>query len=491
MVNLKSCFLSRFLILAGWLIWVNPIWAAEITNTEEWMGIYFKGKKLGFSKMVVQKLGNRIQVDSRVYFRLRAGGSDQVTSFTQETVLDSDLQLQSFFLLQEIMGNRHQTRGRLEGGNLIMDVSSTGYQKQERLPFQPGTVMSSSFILNIRKKGLGVGRKGRHQIFMEALRTFSKIEYEIQGKHIIPFEDRLVETYVIHQRIAGMESTLWITPEGVVLREASQDGFESIKETESKARDMGEDSISVSSMITLSLVKSEKEIELPAKKRRLKVQLLNLRTRNAIPEDQRQKLLGTQPFGDKAYSATLLIETEPHAVLDSRFVRYFPDPSLLSDTSEIQSKHPMIQALAHEIISNESNAWQAAQGINEWVYHNLDKVLVDTFTAMDALQQRKGECQAHTNLYVALARAAGIPARVVNGLVYSPEYKGFVYHAWPEVFVGDWRALDPTFGQNSVDATHIKLGKGGQEAPLRLMEFIGKLQIRVLSEAKFTEKARK
>ena len=89
----------------------------------------------------------------------------------------------------------------------------------------------------------------------------------------------------------------------------------------------------------------------------------------------------------------------------------------------------------------------------------------------------RGECQSHTYLFAALARAVAIPTRIVNGLVYSKEYAGFLYHAWPEVYVGEWRALDPTFGQSEVDATHIKLTEGAKEGPFGLMEFFGKLAI--------------
>ena len=83
-------------------------------------------------------------------------------------------------------------------------------------------------------------------------------------------------------------------------------------------------------------------------------------------------------------------------------------------------------------------------------------------------------------MFVALARAAGIPARVVNGLVYSSEFKGFAYHAWPEVYVNEWRALDPTLGQTTADATHIKLVKGDETGPLKLLEFMGRLHVQVL-----------
>ena len=158
----------------------------------------------------------------------------------------------------------------------------------------------------------------------------------------------------------------------------------------------------------------------------------------------------------------------------------FDPKELLQDSSEIQSDHPVIRALARELTKGETQAWVAAKAINLWVYSNMRKELVDTFTALDALRERKGECQSHTNLFTAVARAAGIPTKIVNGLVYSKDYDGFVYHAWPEVYVGEWRALDPTMGQNIVDATHIKLSEGEQAGQFEVIKFIGKIQIELI-----------
>ena len=471
---------SFFLVLC-FLAGTSSVSALEILEGEEWMGIYFKGKKLGFSNSVVSIADDGYRVDSRVYFRLYADGMDQVTSFTQKTELFPDLSLKSFSLLQEIMGSRHQTTAHLKGDSLTMDVTSSGFRRERKIRFKSGAILSSTFGLNIISEGLEVGRKEKRPIFMEALRTFSEIEYWIQGRHKVDFDGKIVEAFVVHSEIAGMESIIWLAPNGTVLREISQDGFESIRESKQKAQDMDEETISVSSLITMSLIKPEHEIENPRKVKKLKVKLINLRTRSSIPEDQRQILLDSKRHSE-GWQMTLLVKSEALEIAETRSMDYFVNPSMLEDTSEIQSNHPMIKALAREIVSNEGDAWQTAQGINEWVYRNLEKVFVETFTAVGALKKRKGECQSHTNLFVALARASGIPARVVNGLVYSSQYKGFLYYAWPEVYVGGWRAMDPTLGQNSVDATHIKLGVGDQQAPLRLMEFIGKLQIRLLED---------
>jgi hypothetical protein len=75
-----------------------------------------------------------------------------------------------------------------------------------------------------------------------------------------------------------------------------------------------------------------------------------------------------------------------------------------------------------------------------------------------------------------------LPTRVVNGLVYSEAHGGFLYHSWAETLVdGRWLAVDPTFGQLGVDATHLKLLEGERLGDLvPLVETIGQIQIEIL-----------
>ena len=96
------------------------------------------------------------------------------------------------------------------------------------------------------------------------------------------------------------------------------------------------------------------------------------------------------------------------------------------------------------------------------------------------LEQRRGDCNEHAVLYTALARAAGLPTRIAIGVVWSEELDGFYYHAWPEVAIdGRWHWLDPTLGQPTADATHVKILNGGIESWSRLLPWLGKMQIEI------------
>jgi transglutaminase-like putative cysteine protease len=149
----------------------------------------------------------------------------------------------------------------------------------------------------------------------------------------------------------------------------------------------------------------------------------------------------------------------------------------------VQSNDPSIRRLAEQFVAGSPSIEDRIAHILRWLDTNIEKAPLDVFSALDVLGQRKAECQGHAYLYAALARAAGIPTRVVNGLVYSVEYNGFLYHSWVESLVGaSWQAIDPTFGQTAADATHLKLIEGEQLADLLpLMDWVGKVKIRVLA----------
>ncbi len=327
-----------------------------------------------------------------------------------------------------------------------------------------------------------MGKKGKRTVFIEPFQMMLDLHYEVLRKETVPYEGRDVETYVLSNNMGGMTSTLWVTANGMVMKEVTSQGFESRKESEQVAQNLDDDTMSISSLITLSIVKIAEEMKRPGEKRQLKMKLSKLSAPDLIPQDHRQKVLRSEKAADGTHAAVIVVNTEPDKVAKPtvRPVATFSDPQMLADTPEVQSKHRMIQTLARELVGEVPDAWQASLKINQWVYKNLEKSLVDSVSALNALKQRKGECQSHTYLFTALARAAGIPTKIVNGLVYSPKFQGFLYHAWPEVYVGEWRALDPTFGQDFVDATHIKLSEGAREGPFKLMEFVGKVQIQVL-----------
>lgn len=150
----------------------------------------------------------------------------------------------------------------------------------------------------------------------------------------------------------------------------------------------------------------------------------------------------------------------------------------------IQSQDPRISAQARTILGSgrtrERNPARAAELLTHWVHRSVRRTSgPDQFpSAQRVLETRRGDANEATTLYVALARAAGLPARSVAGLIYLDGR--FYYHAWAEVFLGDWVAVDPTFDQYPADASHLRFAIGGLARQVELVPLIGRLKLEVL-----------
>src|SRR5262249_38507983 len=162
-------------------------------------------------------------------------------------------------------------------------------------------------------------------------------------------------------------------------------------------------------------------------------------------------------------------------------------PALAAETF-IESDAPEIVAEAAKAVNGVTGARARAERLTRYVNALLDKKpTVSLPSAREVLRTKVGDCNEHTALYVAMARAAGIPSRIAVGLVYVRGVRGaFYYHAWPEVSLsessgrGMWLPVDPTFNQFPADGTHIRLARGGLSKQAAILPLIGRIKITVL-----------
>ncbi|VVC00361.1 Transglutaminase-like superfamily protein [uncultured archaeon] len=135
----------------------------------------------------------------------------------------------------------------------------------------------------------------------------------------------------------------------------------------------------------------------------------------------------------------------------------------LAQTSRTESGDPQIRALAQNITAGASDPFEKAARLAVWVNSNMaydESMVGQENSALWALQNRRGVCVEYSTLFIALARASGLPARYVTGYVYSDQFGSWLGHAWAEVYLGKWVPVDPTWLEvGAADALHIEAGK--------------------------------
>ena len=138
-----------------------------------------------------------------------------------------------------------------------------------------------------------------------------------------------------------------------------------------------------------------------------------------------------------------------------------PSETIDSDNKEVIRK-------ASEIIKGEDDLYVIVFKLGEWTKENIEYDL-STLTegvsqkASWVLKNKEGVCDELTNLFIAMNRALGIPAKFISGVAYTnaKEFEeGFGPHGWAEVYFPGygWVPFDVTYGElGFVDAGHVKL----------------------------------
>jgi transglutaminase-like putative cysteine protease len=119
----------------------------------------------------------------------------------------------------------------------------------------------------------------------------------------------------------------------------------------------------------------------------------------------------------------------------------------------VETTDPQITALADQIAAGETNPYRLANKFYDYVvatahYQSVGKTGAG---AKFLLTGGQGDCGDYSSLFVALARAKGIPARHVVG--YWALSGLDQTHVWAEFYLQGlgWVPVDPTVGQSSPD----------------------------------------
>jgi transglutaminase-like putative cysteine protease len=267
----------------------------------------------------------------------------------------------------------------------------------------------------------------------------------------------------------GIDVNMWLDDEGSVLKEESPMGLVLVREERQVAQKQGfGEEVDI---IQAVAVPSSIPIKDPRGVSLLRVKLKRIPLFKYEMNDGRQKLIGkTLQVAREEWPNSPSLSLPPNGKEVKEFLR----PSTL-----IQSDHSLIQRKAEEIVGPRRGTVEAIRVMSEWVYRHIEKKpTLSLPSALEVLESGVGDCNEHAILLVALLRSLGIPSRPCVGVVYFRD--AFYYHAWVEVWIGRWVAVDPSLNQLPADATHIKFVHGDIQNWVDLIKIIGNLEVEVL-----------
>jgi hypothetical protein len=479
---------ASVLILLAWVVQMaalvraayleSPTLAADLSrygSGAQWKGVYYRGEKIGFMVGQSQSTedGYELSEDGRLQMMLL--GATTAARIHTSARVDRDFNLRSFAFSLDPGTGPIEISGTLEGRTLGLQVKtpSGGTRTETRTLAEP-----PSLALNLPRQlaaaGLQPGLKRTLAAFDPATLRNAPMELSVEGREVIWAANKPVPAFRVKMSFQGMVSTSWITDVGEVVREESPMGLIVLRETRDRAT-----ALAVPGSVQVDMLRAA---AIPATGARIVdgTQLESLRVR----------LTGFALDPAETGGAGQTVDGEVVEVVDGTAQKPLPigaevDRARLPEPM-IESDAPEIGAEARKAIGDAVDAKARAERLTRYVAALLEKKpTVSLPSALEVLRTGVGDCNEHTVLYVAMARAAGLAARIAVGVVHL--HDAFYYHAWPEVFVeappgrGYWLAVDPTLNQFPADPTHIVLARGGLDRQAAILPALGQAKIEILS----------
>src|SRR6266550_5329736 len=142
------------------------------------------------------------------------------------------------------------------------------------------------------------------------------------------------------------------------------------------------------------------------------------------------------------------------------FLRYRSPVKDVQGVRELAARHPIADPLSASDVERALEELTLTIS-REFAY---DRAVTDVYSAVDeVLELRAGVCQDFAHLFIATARAMGVPARYVSGYMHSPAGGGSssASHAWAEGWVPGkgWAGFDATHPVR-LSENHVRLAVG-------------------------------
>lgn len=478
---IKTTIFIIWLILLGLLVKrdiliqkidFREVQALDRADREEFQGIYFQDKKIGYVQSTYTVNDDHsLNIEQKGYMVLNILETSHPINLHLTATLDKESRLKHFSLSFKSPFYRMTAKGVVDNKQVKFTLTTNNSVIHDTVQLGDAPMLSTTRRGYLLRQNMSVGDKIKLPWFDPISLTGKNSVVEYKGREKILINNRIFNLHHFLERAHGTRINIWLDDQGKVIKEESPAGFVFIREPEFKATRLDRTSKELLSSVSVQIIG-----KMPPLANRQ-----SMRYRLQLPEPGHFDING----GRQSLTGNILTLKKETVNDDSSQtgLSCHDINTALSSTPYIQVNHQNITTIRQQIIGEENNRLAQVKLLADWVYNNINKrPVVGLPDALTTLESRVGDCNEHAALFAALARNSGIPTRFVAGVTYHQD--GFYYHAWNEVCnSGQWISLDTTVGQFPADLTHIRFIAGGIKEQVRIGSLLGQLAIEVLPDS--------
>ena len=459
-----------FIICCAVLMLAN--WSGASESETEYYAVFMEGAKIGYSVNTRSVEDGRVTTTVETSMTMGRGATAVTVQIVETSIETMRGEPAGFKVAQDLGTMRTEVSGKVSmDGKVDVTTISMGNEQKSTFAWPEGALMAEGLRLLELTKGLKEGTTYRVKVFSPSAMQALDTQIRIGPKQNVDLLGRVVP-------LTEVETTLSLPGAGEMLTRSYVDDNLRVQKSITPAMGMQIEMVACDKAFALSdndvvdffarfLLKSPARLSSSDLGRGKVITYYlapNAGAALRIPSSDNQTVrwmqdgkiaVSVEAVSGEGGSAFPYKGSEPEALEAMKATQY------------VQSDAAEIAELSRRAVAGAKDAAEAVKQIESFVggYITEKDLSVGYASALEVAASKQGDCSEHTVLATALCRAAGIPARVSTGLVYSEEFLGqehiFGPHAWTEAYVGGkWVGLDATRSPQGFGPGHIMLASG-------------------------------
>ncbi len=444
----------------------------KITN---WYEIYKKNEKIGFASSTVEMVGDDLIFKDERYLKSEKH-SDSTIKELLKTIADSSYTPKSFEYTLTTQKERIHIKGDIKGEDIIFFVELPDRRFTKKLPFKKEFYLPNTLIpvihQNIKQSKDSSTLQKAFTITTIDIKGLKLIDTRAILEEIMPVKAGINVLSVFKYRIGN--TLFFVNENGVIIKEAHSGDMVYYISDEKRAKDFNGARL-IFDYTLLKPLRSEVLISYPERLSLLEVQLKGF---NPAPEIYKDSMVTT----DK----NILVIKKAELGKDNHYTYTLPykDVALrmhIMPDAWIRSDYEDLKKTGQIYASSEGNdAMAFAKYLTSYLFRLVSTqpefIIPDS---KEILDYRQGDGIERSLLFASYSRGAGLPTRLMGGLIYRNGY--FFFHVWPEIWLNAWIPVDPSLYQFPADVTHIPLVTGSLEEILLITSHMNNIDIKIMN----------
>lgn len=472
---------------------------------DHWYAVVVNGQHAGFSRIAHRRKGDQVESLNYIELKIQRGPIPiemTMKSRQRETLKGEPI---GFEAEQNMSLMSIKKKGTIRDGRVLIKTTQGGKTTRSQHPWDPKAKMAWAVALELNDAPIEPGKTFELYVYDVMAKASGPVRtvIKVKDKEKVKLLDRTVEAYRCETTsYIGMPitSVSYVDESGTDVKITMDLGIikaELIACSEAQARRKAAKPPELFIQTFIELTEPFNAASARRIKYKLDIEGEQL-DENMFPTTAMQRVISR-----KKGEIVVEVQRLDWDKLERAEQGPIPDavkPCLAASTF-VNAKDPKIVELARKAVGDETQPAKMADKLRRFAteYIHIKDFSVGLGTASEVAQSKQGDCTEHAVFLAALARAVGIPARCVGGIVHVSELVGrknlFGYHMWTQVWIGGkWVDIDAALRQTECDPSHIAMTvnamneDGATDLALGILPFLGKTNIKVLAREPLASK---